>query len=82
MVEPGGLPSMGSHRAGHEWSDLAAAAAANRAEEYRHYILQAGKLISKELKAITYINVRTSSFTSNLAVWFECYVLVLNGLYS
>ena len=25
--EPGGLPSMGSHRVGHYWSDLAAAAA-------------------------------------------------------
>ena len=29
MGEPGGLPSMGSHRVGHDWSDLAAAAAAN-----------------------------------------------------
>ena len=28
MGEPGGLPSMGSHRVGHDWSDLAAAAAA------------------------------------------------------
>ena len=28
MVEPGGLPSMGWHRVGHDWSDLAAAAAA------------------------------------------------------
>ena len=27
--EPGGLPSMGSHRVGHDWSNLAAAAAAN-----------------------------------------------------
>ena len=27
-AEPGGLPSMGSHREGHDWSDLAAAAAA------------------------------------------------------
>ena len=27
MVGPGGLPSMGSHRVGHDWSDLAAAAA-------------------------------------------------------
>ena len=27
-VEPGGLPSMGSHRVGHDWSNLAAAAAA------------------------------------------------------
>ena len=25
-VEPGGLPSMGSHSVGHDWSDLAAAA--------------------------------------------------------
>ena len=27
MGEPGGLPSMGSHRVGHNWSDLAAVAA-------------------------------------------------------
>ena len=26
--EPSGLPSMGSHRVGHDWSNLAAAAAA------------------------------------------------------
>ena len=26
--EPGGLPSLGSHRVGHDWSNLAAAAAA------------------------------------------------------
>ena len=26
VVEPGGLPSMGLHRVGHDWSDLAAAA--------------------------------------------------------
>ena len=24
MAEPSGLPSMGSHRVGHDWSDLAA----------------------------------------------------------
>ena len=28
-AEPGELPSMGSHRVGHDWSDLAAAAAAH-----------------------------------------------------
>ena len=27
MEEPGGLPSMGSHRVGHDWSDFTAAAA-------------------------------------------------------
>ena len=32
MGEPGGLPSMGSHRVGHNWSDLAAAAAVSRAK--------------------------------------------------
>ena len=30
--EPGGLPSMGSHGVGHNWSDLAAAAAAAAAD--------------------------------------------------
>jgi len=30
MGEPGGLPSMGSHSVGHDWSDLAAAAAAEK----------------------------------------------------
>ena len=30
--EPGGLPSMGSHRVGHDWSDLAVAAT----QEYPH----------------------------------------------
>ena len=31
--EPGGLPSMGSHRVGHDWCDLAAAAAAADTEK-------------------------------------------------
>ena len=29
MGEPGGLPSVGSHRVGHDWRDLAAAGAAS-----------------------------------------------------
>ena len=47
--EPGGLPSMGLHRVGHDWSNLAAAAAAGGAsgkesasswkcQAYKHYI--------------------------------------------
>ena len=32
MAEPGGLPSMGSHRVGHDLSDLAAAVAAAAAD--------------------------------------------------
>ena len=34
--EPSGLPSMGSHRVGHDWSDLAAAAAAGRETQLEH----------------------------------------------
>ena len=34
MGEPGGLPSMGSHRVGHNWHNLAAAAAV---ESQRHW---------------------------------------------
>ena len=37
--EPGGLPSMGSHRVGHDWSDLAAAAAAGRTKQRNKYFL-------------------------------------------
>ena len=36
--EPAGLPSMGSHRVGHDWSDLAAAAAA--AQFHHVHVLQ------------------------------------------
>ena len=42
--EPGGLPSMGSHRVGHNWGDLAAAAAAgggrDESAEYRELLGQ------------------------------------------
>ena len=38
MGEPDGLPSMGSHRVGHDWSDLAAAAAACMVKRYPFYI--------------------------------------------
>ena len=34
--EPGGLPSLGLHRVGHNWSDLAAAAAALAVKFFRH----------------------------------------------
>ena len=42
--EPGGLPSLGSHRVGHDWSDLAAAAAA--AAQYMSTIAIAQHLVS------------------------------------
>ena len=34
MGEPGGLPSVGSHRVRHDWSDLAAATTAYQGKRY------------------------------------------------
>ena len=39
MAEPGGLPSMGSHRVGHDWSDLAATAAGGKGKKTRILVL-------------------------------------------
>ena len=49
--EPGGLPSMGSHRVGHDWSNLAAATAAAHANKLMLKILQARlqKYVNHEL---------------------------------
>ena len=38
--EPGGLPSLGSHRVGHDWSDLAAAATAPAVGKIPHSMRQ------------------------------------------
>ena len=42
MAEPGGLPSMGSHRVRHDWSDLAAAAAISHVKSLSTWITQSG----------------------------------------
>ena len=47
--EPGGLPSMGSHRVGHDWSDLAAATA-------QWHKKQTDKTIKKISKSIIVLN--------------------------
>ena len=50
MTEPGGLLSMGSHRVGHDWSDLAAAAAAYTSEH-----TEIIKLMNPKSGQLTYI---------------------------
>ena len=49
MGEPGGLPSMGSHRVGHDWRDLAAAAAGKNSGVGSHSFLQ-GNLIDSGIE--------------------------------
>ena len=48
--EPGGLPSMGSHRVGHDWCDLAAAAAA----DWGRARLEGQKFASRHVKLKTF----------------------------
>ena len=48
--EPGGLPSMGSHRVGHDWCNLAAAAAAAAADTYSSFKLRTPALLEKWLQ--------------------------------
>ena len=43
--EPGGLPSMGSHRVRHDWSDLAAAA--GRQGKERTWVTWAGSILDR-----------------------------------
>ena len=62
--EPGGLPSMGSHRVGHYWSDLTAAAAAIQTHafikgadiEYSKYFSWNGSAIKKYLGSTRRVN--------------------------
>ena len=68
--EPGGLPSMGSHRVRHDWSDLAAAAAAVAvngnpvlSKKLRPEILASP--LSDEMESSLCFSNPTSSFTPN-----------------
>ena len=47
MGEPGGLPSMGSHRVGHDWSDLAVAM-----EEEGPFHTQASDLFPQDIPGV------------------------------
>ena len=40
--KPGGLPSMGLHRVGHDWSDLATAAAYNEYTNFSDFTIKYG----------------------------------------
>ena len=52
MGEPGGLSSMGSHRVGHDWSDLAAAAAAWKKFMNQYHYIEMGILVILILRSI------------------------------
>ena len=57
--EPGGLPSMGSHRVGHGWSDLAAAAELGRAG-YKNLAPILPSCVTQDKLTLTYKSVLSS----------------------
>ena len=75
MEEPGGLPSMGLHRVGHDWSDLAAAAAAfwvaqdSKGKNIHIHKVLAGLLLQSTI-AILVGNILEPNFT-NLFIIFK-----------
>ena len=62
MGEPGGLLSMGLHRVGHDWSDLAAAAAARWLNEFSD-LLETGECLEKRTR-IHHLKIHTCSLFS------------------
>ena len=74
MGEPGGLPSMGSHRVGHNWCDLAAAATAGVFLEF--------SCIFDDPKDVGNLISGSSAFSkSNLNIWkFMVHLLLKPGL--
>ena len=64
--EPGGLPSKGLHRVGHDWSDLAAAAAA-----YNLYSnnLQIILNIQNERTTSKYVSWEVFEFHLSVTIW-------------
>ena len=57
-AEPGGLLSMGSHRVGHDWSDLAAVAAAQESRE----AVSTGRKDSTEFRTQCFHFIRLSQY--------------------
>ena len=64
MGEPGGLPSMGSHRVGHDWSDLAAAAASSLTQKRQGEAVKHSNLVNRFC--------RKASAPSNLCMYLYC----------
>ena len=63
--EPGGLPSMGWHRVGHDWSDLAAAAAALVTLICLVALSEVPPFLNSRILSFTYLFIAQTSWRSN-----------------
>ena len=67
--EPGGLPSMGSHRVGHDWSDLAAAVAVGAVKELNFLLPQSWFLMSCPcISFVAFLNIWNDHFFTCLLI--------------
>ena len=82
--EPGGLPSMGLHRVGHDWSDLAAAAAAavNRLSNCNAFIQYSLKLYSAIKKKLNAYICKTIAGSQKYAFKWKMLKLAVVVAYS
>ena len=64
--EPGGLPSMGSHRVRHDWSDLAAAAAATTRKLIDRWMSKRNVIYPRNRIEAIYIKKRSTDSCYNL----------------
>jgi len=76
MAEPGGLPSMGSHRVGHDWSNLAAC-------QYMNYLLRslgAYPLLSfsRESSLLKYVLTMNTLIGESFLVWEEVIIAIVD----
>ena len=75
--EPGGLPSMASHRVGHDWSDLAAAAASASLPEFGNKTLSLAEVLAslaspeKEIKDMRLERRQMLLFSTGIRIFLE-----------
>ena len=77
VVEPGGLPSIWSHRVGHDWSDLAAAAAAAAAVFLEDFLIKKKKRWHFHWAAIVHESVAFFN-----VLWVEVQLLFFWAIFS
>ena len=66
--EPGGLPSMGSHRVRHDWSDLAAAYSICSTYSFLRGFIRLSTITSRFFPVLVFINCSYSFITKKCSV--------------
>ena len=81
-AEPGGLPSMGSHRVGHDWSNLAAAAARSLYKNIKS-TLKCWRFATGGLVICVYIThiYNATSLPTELQLWEVLYFQQMLSIY-